>query len=162
MQIVVLGVGNILLTDEGIGVRAAEYLMKNYDYPDNVTILDGGTMGMELLGHIIDIDVLIVLDAVASNKPVGTVIMMEDDEIPKFFASKLSPHQVGIADVLAAADLIAKSPEKVLLFGVVPENLELSTELTPVVAEKLPTLVEHVIKALQQYDVELKQIESVV
>jgi hydrogenase maturation protease len=161
MQIVVLGVGNILLTDEGIGVRTVEYLMKNYDYPDNVTILDGGTMGMELLGHIIDIDVLIVLDAVASSKPAGTVIIMEDDEIPKFFASKLSPHQVGIADVLAAADLIAKSPEKILLFGVVPENLELSTELTPVVAEKLPILVEHIIKALQQYNVELKQIESV-
>ncbi|WP_353572398.1 HyaD/HybD family hydrogenase maturation endopeptidase [Candidatus Albibeggiatoa sp. nov. BB20] len=162
MQIVVLGVGNILLTDEGIGVHTAEYLMKNYDHPDNVTILDGGTMGMELLGHIIDIDLLIILDAVASNKPVGTVVTMEDDEIPKFFASKLSPHQIGIADVLAAADLIAKSPNKILLFGVVPKNLELSTELTPIVAEKLPILVEHVIEALQQNNVELKKLESTI
>lgn len=80
MQIVVLGVGNILLTDEGIGVRTAEYLMKNYDYPDNVAILDGGTMGMELLGHIVDIDLLIILDAVASNKPAGTVVKMEGNE----------------------------------------------------------------------------------
>ena len=158
MQIVVLGVGNILLTDEGIGVRTAEYLMKNYDYPDNVAILDGGTMGMELLGHIVDIDLLIVLDAVASQKPVGTVVKMEGDEIPKFFASKLSPHQVGIADVLAAADLIAKSPKKILLFGVVPENLELNTELSPIVAEKMPILVEYVVETLQQYDIELKQV----
>ena len=158
MQIVVLGVGNILLTDEGIGVRTAEYLMKNYDYPDNVAILDGGTMGMELLGHIVDIDLLIILDAVASNKPAGTVVKMEGNEIPKFFASKLSPHQVGIADVLAAADLVAKSPKKILLFGVVPENLELNTELSPIVAEKMPILVDYVIETLQQYDIELKQV----
>lgn len=158
MQIVVLGVGNILLTDEGIGVRTAEYLMKNYDYPDNVAILDGGTMGMELLGHIVDIDLLIILDAVASNKPAGTVVKMEGNEIPKFFASKLSPHQVGIADVLAAADLVAKSPKKILLFGVVPENLELNTELSPIVAEKMPILVDYVIETLQQYDIELKPV----
>ena len=158
MQIVVLGVGNILLTDEGIGVRTAEYLMKNYDYPDNVAILDGGTMGMELLGHIVDIDLLVILDAVASNKPAGTVVKMEGNEIPKFFASKLSPHQVGIADVLAAADLVAKSPKKILLFGVVPENLELNTELSPIVAEKMPILVDYVIETLQQYDIELKQV----
>lgn len=160
MQVVVLGVGNILLTDEGIGVRAAEYLMQHYDYPDNVAILDGGTMGMELLGHIVDIDLLIVLDAVASSKPPGTVVQMEDDDIPKFFASKLSPHQVGIADVLAAADLTAKSPKKILLFGVVPQNLELSTELTPTVAEKLPILVKHVVETLQQYRIELKSTKA--
>ncbi|MCV6636184.1 HyaD/HybD family hydrogenase maturation endopeptidase [Candidatus Albibeggiatoa sp. nov. NOAA] len=160
MQIVVMGVGNILLTDEGIGVRAAEYLMKHYDYPDNVTILDGGTMGMELLGHIVDIDLLIVLDAVASDKPAGTVVSMEGDEIPRFFASKLSPHQVGIADVLAAADLVAKSPKRILLFGVVPENLELSTELTPTVAEKLPIIVNNVIDTLQQQGIELQKTNA--
>ncbi len=158
MKIVILGVGNILLTDEGVGVRAAEYLIQHYDYPEYIIILDGGTMGMELLGHIIDIDLLIVLDAVASDKPAGTVIKMEDDDIPRFFASKLSPHQVGIADVLAAADLIAKAPKKILLFGVVPENLELNTELTPTVAAKIPVLVQHVLETLAQYSIKLKKI----
>lgn len=65
---------------------------------------------------------------------------------------------MGIADVLAAADLVAKSPKKILLFGVVPENLELNTELSPIVAEKMPILVDYVIETLQQYDIELKPV----
>jgi hydrogenase maturation protease len=158
MRALILGVGNILLTDEGIGVRAAEYLMQNYTYPNNVSILDGGTMGMELLGYITETDILIILDAIGANQEAGSLIIMQDDEIPAFFASKLSPHQVGIADVLGAARLLGKMPQITWLLGLVPQSLALQAELSPNIAAAIPQLAEKTAMILNNYGIELTMI----
>lgn len=103
MRILVLGVGNILLTDEAIGVRIVEALEQRYTLPDFVEILDGGTAGMELLGDMANRDHLIIADAIVSKKNApGTIMVLRDDEVPALFTNKISPHQLGLADVLSA------------------------------------------------------------
>lgn len=103
MRILVLGVGNILLTDEAIGVRIVEALEQRYILPDYVEILDGGTAGMELLGDMANRDHLIIADAIVSKKSApGTMMILRDEEVPALFTNKISPHQLGTADVLSA------------------------------------------------------------
>lgn len=96
MRILVLGVGNILLTDEAIGVRIVEALEQRYILPDYVEILDGGTAGMELLGDMANRDHLIIADAIVSKKSApGTMMILRDEEVPALFTNKISPHQLG-------------------------------------------------------------------
>ena len=95
MRILVLGVGNILLTDEAIGVRIVEALEQRYILPDYVEILDGGTAGMELLGDMANRDHLIIADAIVSKKNApGTMMILRDEEVPALFTNKISPHQL--------------------------------------------------------------------
>ncbi len=97
MRILVLGVGNILLTDEAIGVRIVEALEQRYILPDYVEILDGGTAGMELLGDMANRDHLIIADAIVSKKNApGTMMILRDEEVPALFTNKISPHQLGL------------------------------------------------------------------
>ena len=97
MRIVVLGVGNILLSDEGIGVRAVEELDRRYRLPPEVVLLDGGTSGMELLDDLARCDLLVMADCVRAGNPPGTLLRLKDEEIPALFRTKLSPHQVPFA-----------------------------------------------------------------
>lgn len=142
MRIVVLGVGNILLTDEGIGVRAIEELARRYALPDQVVLLDGGTSAMELLDDLANCDLLIIADCVRAGKAPGTLLHLRDEEIPALFRTKLSPHQVGLPDVLATLVITHEAPLHTVLFGVEPESLATHMGLTPVVEAILPRLVE--------------------
>lgn len=141
MRTVILGIGNTILSDEGAGVHAAEALLAAYDLPEEVEVIDGGTAGMELLGPLSDTDLLVVLDAVKSGRPPGSVVKLTGDEVPVFFRSKLSPHQVSICDVLAGLEFSGDFPRDLVLIGVEPENLELGLEMTPTVAAKVPEMV---------------------
>ncbi len=133
MRILVLGVGNILLTDEAIGVRIVEALEQRYILPDYVEILDGGTAGMELLGDMANRDHLIIADAIVSKKSApGTMMILRDEEVPALFTNKISPHQLGLADVLSALRFTGEFP-KLTLVGVIPESPEPHIGLTPTV-----------------------------
>ncbi len=85
MRILVLGVGNILLSDEGIGVRIVEALEQRYHLPECVEVLDGGTAGMELIGPMADRDHLIIADVVLSSQKAGSILVLRDDEVPALF-----------------------------------------------------------------------------
>jgi hydrogenase maturation protease len=140
MRIVVLGIGNTILSDEGAGVRAAEAFEANYDFPDNVEVIDGGTSGMELLGPLSDTDLLVILDAIKANRPPGTVVKLAGGEVPVFFRSKLSPHQISICDVLAGLEFSGDPPGDMVLIGVEPASLELGLELTLAIAARIPEM----------------------
>jgi hydrogenase maturation protease len=140
VNILVLGVGNLLLSDEGVGVRALEEIQQRLEIPAGVELLDGGTSGMELLGYIQGRDALIILDAVTCNKPAGTIIRLEGDQVPALFRKKISPHQLGISDLIAAARLTDSLPGKVVLFGIQPELLDTGLELSDRVAAALDEL----------------------
>ncbi|MFZ5485198.1 MAG: HyaD/HybD family hydrogenase maturation endopeptidase [Pseudomonadota bacterium] len=142
MRIVVLGVGNILLTDEGVGVRAIEQLAERYQIPPEVELLDGGTSAMELLDDLANCDLLIIADCVRAGKAPGTLLRLQDEEIPALFRTKLSPHQVGLPDVLATLVITHEAPTHTVLFGVEPESLATHMGLTPTVAATLPHLVD--------------------
>lgn len=141
VRVVVLGIGNTILSDEGVGVRAAEALQERFELPEGVEVIDGGTAGMELLGPLSGTDVLLVLDAIKAGRPPGTVVKLAGDEVPVFFRSKLSPHQVSISDVLAGLEFSGDRPGDLVLIGVEPDNLELGLELTPAIAARVPEMV---------------------
>jgi hydrogenase maturation protease len=150
MKAVVLGIGNTILSDEGVGVRAVEALEQQYVLPPEVMCIDGGTSSMELLEDLSDLDFLLVLDTIVAGKPPGTVIRVAGDEIPAFFRKKLSPHQISFADVLASLELLDAKPRDIVVIGVQPVTLELGMELTPTVGARVPELVQMAVAELAQ------------
>jgi hydrogenase maturation protease len=152
---VILGIGNIILTDEGVGVRAAEALAAAYDLPADVEMIDGGTAGMELLGPLTGVDVLVVLDAIKAGKEPGAVVTLVGTEVPVFFRSKLSPHQISICDVLAGLEFSGEAPKDLVLIGCEPESLDLGLELTPTIAAQVPEMVRLAVQELAQRGVQL-------
>lgn len=141
MRTVILGIGNTILSDEGVGVRAAEALQACHALPEGVEVIDGGTAGMELLGPLTGVDLLVILDAVKAGRPPGTVVKLAGKQVPVFFRSKLSPHQISICDVLASLEFSGDPPGDMVLIGVEPESLELGLDLTPTVAARVPEVV---------------------
>jgi len=156
MRIVVLGVGNILLSDEGIGVRAIEKLQHDFDLPPEVVVIDGGTTGMEMLEDLSKADHIIILDAIRGGKAPASIIKLVGDQVPVFFKTKLSPHQIGLSDVLATLAFIGEQPGGVTVIGVEPVSLETGMTLTPQVEACLPVLMEMVIEVLRELGVAVK------
>lgn len=125
MNILLLGIGNVLWADEGFGVRVIERLQKDYRFPDGVTVIDGGTQGVYLVEHVQQADVLIVFDAVDYGLPPGTLKRVENGDVPNFLgAKKMSLHQTGFQEVLAMAQMLGNYPQHLLLVGVQPEELD--------------------------------------
>lgn len=150
MKVVVLGVGNVILADEGVGVRVVEALERDYALPAGVVVIDAGTSGMEMLEDMSDLDFLLVVDAIAAGKAPGELVQLRGDEVPVFFRRNLSPHGIGLSDVLAALEFLGAEPKETVILGVQPTSLELSTELTPTIAARVPDLVAQVVDELTQ------------
>lgn len=140
-RVLVLGAGNILLSDEGIGVRVVEALQERYRVPEEVEVLDGGTCGMDLLDVIAGRDHLILVDAVDTGSPPGTVVRLEDDQIPAVFRTRSSPHQLGMQEVLALLRLLDSAPARLTVIGVQPASLDIGLELSPAIAARLDDMV---------------------
>jgi len=157
MRVVVLGVGNILMSDEGVGVYAVTALADRYDIPDTVEIIDGGTSGMDCLDRIADADLLLIADCMRKDgKQPGDITRIADDEINAWFKTRISPHQVGLSDVLAACVFQGIAPKKVVLVGVQPQSFETAMELTPAVAAVLPRVVERLVAELADFGIALR------
>lgn len=148
MKTVVLGIGNLIMQDEGVGVRVVEALERDHAMPEGVTLIDGGTSAMEMLEDLSDLDRLIVVDAINAGEPPGTLLRIEGDEVPTFFRTRLSPHQIGLPDVLASLEFMGAQPKYMVILGVQPQAMELGMELTPVVAARVPELVDQVLAEL--------------
>lgn len=137
----VLGLGNTIMSDDGIGPKVIEQLQQGAGLPEGVTLLDGGTLGLDLLPFLEGIQRLIIVDAVNIGKPAGTCVRLAGDDVPMALETKLSPHQMGMKDLLAVARLMGQLPEEIVLIGVQPACLEMDTELTESVAAAIPTLL---------------------
>ncbi|WP_298428360.1 HyaD/HybD family hydrogenase maturation endopeptidase [Rhodoblastus sp.] len=124
-KILMLGIGNILWADEGFGVRALETFNALYAASPNVSLLDGGTQGLYLVQFVQEADYLLVFDAIDYGLEPGTLKLVQGDEVPKFTgAKKMSLHQTGFQEVLSAADMLGGYPEKLVLIGCQPQDLE--------------------------------------
>ena len=138
-KITVLGVGNVLLSDEGFGVRVAEALDAAYDFPDDVQVLDGGVLGMELLRFVTGTEKLLILDALKEDSADGKCRRLAGDEVKAHFGEKLSAHEIGVQDVLTFLEVAGKPVGEVVVIGAAPVSLEaglsLSPEIFPLVAE---------------------------
>jgi hydrogenase maturation protease len=120
----VLGIGNVLWADEGFGVRAVEALHAAWTFPDNVRLMDGGTLGLNLFEDIASARQVLVFDAIDYGLPGGTLKVLRDAEVPAWGAKKLSPHQTGFNDILALAQLRGTVPERITAIGVQPVELD--------------------------------------
>jgi len=140
----VLGIGNLLLGDEGVGIRVVENLTARYALPSEVEALDGGTMGMALLPYLAGRRLLILLDAVRTGAAPGTVVQRELNDPAAFFREKISPHQLGIAEVLSVASLTNELPGRILIIGVVPKEMNTGLDLSPEIAAAVAVLADMV------------------
>ncbi len=143
---VVLGVGNLIMGDEGLGVHCVEWLDSRL--PADVVAIDGGTSTNELLGDLEYLDLLVIVDAIASTREPGSIVRLEGDRIPSAFSNKLSPHQHGINDLLANLALLDRSPARVVLLGVVPKTIALGMELSAEIASVIPVVGQLVLDEL--------------
>jgi len=153
-DIAVLGLGNTLLSDEGVGVHALERLRAGYAFPAHVRLLDGGTKDIELVGWLDGVDRLLVIDAVAADEPPGTLIRLAGAEIPSHPGLALSPHQMGLRDLLAALELLDRTPAEIVLWGIEPASLEAGVGLSPAVAAQIDALIARVLEELRGWGVE--------
>ncbi len=151
----ILGIGNILWADEGFGVRVIETLHRQYELPENVTLMDGGTQGIYLVQHVQAADILVVFDAVDYGLPPGTLKLVEGDEVPKFMgAKKMSLHQTGFQEVLAMAELLGNYPDHLLLIGVQPVELkDYGGSLSPQVKAQIEPAIDLALNYLRGYGV---------
>ncbi|WP_145553544.1 HyaD/HybD family hydrogenase maturation endopeptidase [Yersinia bercovieri] len=160
MGILVLGIGNLLLSDEAVGVRLVEALEQRFAIPAGVEVLDGGTAGLELMEAMANREHLIVADAVLTGRPPGSVAVLRDKEIPAMFSRKVSPHQLGLCDVLMALQLTDEFPRQLTLVGVVPESLAPGIGLTSTVTQAMEPALEQILAALRASGVTLNRREE--
>ncbi len=154
-QILILGVGNILFTDEGIGVRALEWLQEHYLFPENVTMVDGGTLGIGLMDALLHCDRVYVLDAVLGGDKPGSIYRLLDDDLRKSMSFRDSLHQTDLVDTLIYCDILGHRPEGMVL-GMEPEDYHtMALGLSPVCQEKLPELAACLLGELKKQGIEV-------
>ncbi len=160
-RILILGIGNLLWADEGFGVRAVEELHRRFTFPDNVRLLDGGTQGIYLIQYIRETDILVVFDAVDYGLPPGSLKLVEGDEVPQFLGvKKVSLHQTGFQEVLAMAEMLGDRPEKLLLIGVQPVELEdYGGSLRPEVKAQIGPAIDVALEFLKGHGIEARHRE---
>ncbi len=150
-NIIVLGLGNVLRGDEGVGVRTLEALRNGYRFPPNVMLVDGGTAGLRLLDLIAGADRLLVLDAVDAKAEPGTLFRFTVDQLPSAAVSA-SPHEIGLPEILASLEALEGRRPKTVIIGVQPESLSpWDLDLSPPVQGALPRLIELALDQLARW-----------
>lgn len=159
MNILLLGIGNVLWADEGFGVRVIERLQKNYRFPDSVKVMDGGTQGVYLVEHVQAADVLIVFDSVDYGLAPGALKRIENNDVPNFLgAKKMSLHQTGFQEVLAMAQMLGGYPQHLLLIGVQPVELDdYGGSLRPQVKAQIQPAIDMALSYLQDFDIHVQK-----
>ena len=145
IPLLVLGLGNLLCGDDGLGPAAVHALSRRFEVPDGVTILDGGTLGLSLLPYIEDAQQVLLVDAVRADQPAGTFVRLEGDEVAPAVRHRLSVHQIGVADLLDGARWRGRYPTGLILLGLVPQVVELGLGRSAAVDAGLPILIEHIV-----------------
>jgi hydrogenase maturation protease len=152
-HVMVLGIGNILFCDEGTGVRVVEQMQERYRFPDNVSLVDGGVLGLNLLGTMSEADHLIVVDAVRNRGKPGDLYRIEGDAIPDRIRMKNSLHQIDFLESLTMCQALDHVPETVIV-GVEPEDIETCTlEMTETVQARIDDIIAMVLKELDRLNV---------
>ena len=155
-EIVLLGVGNILLTDEGLGVHAVKDLKESFSFTPAITIVDGGTMGMELLTYMRGMKKILLVDAINGGESPGTVYEFPHKELEQYFTEHISVHEVGMQDILRIRAIQEEPLEDAEVIGVEPESLEIGFEPSEVVQRALPEVKDRVLNVLRQWGVQVE------
>ena len=155
---VVLGLGNPLLADDGIGIEVLDRLRRHWELPPEVELVDGGVWGLSLLPEIEDAGRLLLVDAIDLKLEPGSLVVLEREDLPAFLDGKLSTHQVGLRDLLALAVLRGTLPERTVAMGLQPESMELEPGLTDRVEAGMARLMERVLDRLRTWGTALRPL----
>jgi hydrogenase maturation protease len=146
-KILILGIGNVLMGDEGVGVHAIKELEKE-TFPPNVTLLDGGTGGFHLLEYLQEYPRIIMIDATMDGKPAGTISLIE----PKFatdFPKSLSAHDIGLRDLIESTAVLGELPKMYLITVTIDSIQSMQMELSPEIEKQIPAVVGKVKEVLE-------------
>lgn len=156
----IIGLGNLLLSDEGVGIHVLRQLQQHYAFVPRVELVDGGTTGLDLLALFQTHDTVLLIDALFLPEAVpGEIQVLRDKAILATLTKKLSMHHLGISDVLALCELLDEHPREMVLVGIVPEHLELGTVLSPSVTERLPAILREIGAILRCWNIDMQAIE---
>ena len=156
LKVTLIGLGNLLMRDEGVGVHAVRSLEAHYEIPPDLEVVDGGTFGLDLLPYIENRDRVLFVDAVNFRKEPGYIGVLQNQEIPALFGIKGSLHHLGLMDVLAAAQLLEVIPPEICLIGIQPQTIATGLELTDLIQGRLAALVARILAQLQAWGLPLK------
>ena len=158
----VLGLGNPIMGDDGLGLVALERLRRGWRLPRSVRLADGGTWGMNLLPLIEDAERVLFLDAIDAGRPPGTAVELEREDLPRALAHKLSPHQIDLREVLAVAELRGTLPSDMVAIGLQPARVEMACGLSPELECRLDDLLRAVVERLTLWGCECSSMEPAV
>ena len=154
---IVIGLGNVVLSDDGVGVHAVRRLRERTRWRDSVELIEGGTAGLLLLPHLADAQHAIIVDAIDTGAPAGTLVRLEGEDWPTAFATRVTVHDVGLRDLLGAAQLTGALPRQLVLHGVQPATTSIGIELSAPVAGALEQLVSAVEAELTAWEATSEQ-----
>ncbi len=157
----IFGIGNLLLGDEGVGIHAIRALRERYILPEGLEIVDGGTMGLDLLPYVEGIDKLLIVDAVDLGAEPGTIQVLEGERVRRFLDTKFSVHQIGLPDMLFAAELKGILPPELCIVGIQPAVIETGLEMSGAVAKNFEALLDTVVRRLSKWGIELQESANV-
>jgi hydrogenase maturation protease len=157
-KICVIGLGNILLQDDAIGLHVTETIKERYRFEPQIDLLDGGTAGLDLLPLIEHYEKVLFVDAVDAGQPPGAIVMIEGDAIPCFLTTQVSVHHVGLSDLLFAARMAGSLPAEICLIGIQPESVDIGLDMTDIMKKCLDLLLTTVVEQLQKWGVEPGQL----
>jgi len=143
---VIIGIGNILLQDDGVGVHVIKQL-ENEKLPSTIELVDGGTSTLDMLGFFLDYKKVIVVDCLRAGLTPGTIYKIKPEDIKDYKKENLSIHDVQILDVARMANMMNKYPE-VVIFGIEPEKIALELEMTQTMVSKIPEIILNIKKEL--------------
>ncbi len=154
----ILGIGNLLLGDEGFGVHCVQHIEQHYNIPENIRVFDGGTAGILLAPFIEECDKLYVLDVIDLEDDPGSVHLFTDEDVRAGnVQTRMSPHQIGMLEILDICKIRGKVPEQVQYITVVPQTLETGMELSPLIAERVTDVIDILLQSLAKLSVSLTE-----
>lgn len=151
--VTILGLGNILMSDEGVGVHIVNEFQKWYTVPPYVEIVDGGSAGLDLIPFIEGREKVLMVDAVNFDRQPGHVDILENEAIPAKLTQKTSIHHLGLMDVLSIVRMSGNTPKELCLIGIQPKSLELGLDLSPEIWDKKDELIERIVSKLGEWNI---------
>ncbi len=153
MSIALIGLGNILLKDEGIGVHTVNKLKEDWDFSPQIEIIDGGTLGLNLLAYFEKYSKILIIDAADFGKEPGYIEVLNSGKISKSFTKKLSVHNIGLADILSACELMGVRLGEIKIIGIQPYAMDFGMQMTDGIKAKMNDLINLAITNLENWGV---------
>ena len=148
-----IGLGNILMRDDGVGVHAVNEIEERFRFTPEIDIVDGGTLGLSLLPLIAEHARVLFVDAVEAGLEPGEIVVREGEEVPALVGSQVSVHQAGLADLMYAAKMAGTMPSGVCLVGIQPQAVDLGLETTALLKNKQEELIRTVLARLEAWGI---------